>query len=502
MALPKEPRQKMINFMYLVLTAMLALNVSSEILNAFKVVDTSLINSNTVVDKSNSGIQSSFEELAKDPANQAKAAIWAPKADSALAITAAASKFIEDLKTELKTAAGYKPELGEASMKDDDLDAASRLFDTQKKGEDLKNSLVKFRADILAVLPENKRKEVEASIPIDVSTKDNKSFAIQYFHMTPAVAALTMLSKFQSDVKRSGNLVASKCLEQVGKVVIPLDKFEAFTGTNSTYLMPGEPFELTAGLGAFSSKNTPTVSVNGSNVPVDANGVALYKENASGGGTRNLSVVVSFTDPNTGEKKSVTKQVSYTVGQPSGAAIFLSKMNVVYIGVDNPIQVSGGSGGGAEKMSVSFSGGGLSGSGSSYSIKPSASAVGKQTLTVNVGGKPTPFEIRVKFLPDPVAMVGSYTDGLVSAAALKAQGGVIAKLKDSDFDAPFRITSYTVAGMVNGTPAEVPVTGAAWGNNPVMQNAKPGSIIGFYNIRAVGPDGSPRKLPALSFKLQ
>jgi len=83
MALPKEPRQKMINMMYLVLTALLALNVSAEIINAFKVVDNSLNQSNNVLTQSTASLYSSFEELLKDPKTAEKAAIWKPKADQA-----------------------------------------------------------------------------------------------------------------------------------------------------------------------------------------------------------------------------------------------------------------------------------------------------------------------------------------------------------------------------------------------------------------------------------
>jgi len=78
MALPKEPRQKMINLMYLVLTALLALNVSNEILNAFKVVDSSLQSSNGVIKSSNNVITTSLAEQSKKPELAAKVAIWSP----------------------------------------------------------------------------------------------------------------------------------------------------------------------------------------------------------------------------------------------------------------------------------------------------------------------------------------------------------------------------------------------------------------------------------------
>src|SRR4030095_10426488 len=101
MAIPKEPRQKMINLMYLVLTAMLALNVSAEIINAFKVVDNSLRESNTVLTASNNNIYSSFEELIKDPKTADKAAIWKPKADKAKELATQTSSYIDKLKYEL-----------------------------------------------------------------------------------------------------------------------------------------------------------------------------------------------------------------------------------------------------------------------------------------------------------------------------------------------------------------------------------------------------------------
>ena len=83
MSLPKEPRQKMINIMYLVLTALLALNVSSEILNAFKTIDQSLSNANGIIQKKNQDIYKSLASKLNDPKTAEKAAIWAPRANKA-----------------------------------------------------------------------------------------------------------------------------------------------------------------------------------------------------------------------------------------------------------------------------------------------------------------------------------------------------------------------------------------------------------------------------------
>src|SRR6185503_20084906 len=109
MALPREPRQKMINMMYLVLTALLALNVSSEILNAFKTVNKSLENTNTIVDKSTSTIMSSLEQKKTDPSTAAKAQLWYPRALQAQQYAKSVYDYIQGLKNEIIKKAGGDP---------------------------------------------------------------------------------------------------------------------------------------------------------------------------------------------------------------------------------------------------------------------------------------------------------------------------------------------------------------------------------------------------------
>ncbi|MFM2233384.1 MAG: gliding motility protein GldM [Bacteroidota bacterium] len=109
MSLPKEPRQKMINIMYLVLTALLALNVSAEILNAFKVVDNSLRESNNVLATSTSGIYTSLGEMLKDPKSAEKAGIWKPKADQVKSIADEAYGILEKYKQALKEESDLDP---------------------------------------------------------------------------------------------------------------------------------------------------------------------------------------------------------------------------------------------------------------------------------------------------------------------------------------------------------------------------------------------------------
>src|SRR5687767_5971457 len=146
MSLPKEPRQKMINLMYLVLTAMLALNVSAEILNAFKIVDSSLTNTNKTINNSTQTILESLNEKRSDPATAIKANQWYPKAQQAQALSKELNDYIQVIKNKILTAAGYDPATkGDSSFKMEDLDIATRIMINEKEGPKLKQKLDEYK---------------------------------------------------------------------------------------------------------------------------------------------------------------------------------------------------------------------------------------------------------------------------------------------------------------------------------------------------------------------
>src|SRR5581483_6146642 len=191
MALPKEPRQKMINMMYLVLTALLALNVSSEILNAFVTVNNSINKSNHLIDDKNELTFKSFAEKLKDPQTQAMASVWAPKADQAKKLSDDLYDYIEGLKTELQKQAGTHENhtTGKTEINADNLDAAIRLMDKMGKGKELYTKLGDFKKNIVNVLnpdapefannpreKETLRRDVEnfqKSIPVDITVPES-----------------------------------------------------------------------------------------------------------------------------------------------------------------------------------------------------------------------------------------------------------------------------------------------------------------------------------------
>ena len=154
MSLPAEPRQKMINLMYLVLTAMLALNVSAEILNAFKTVDRSLINTNNTINASTTTIMGSLEGLTTKQETADKAKIWYAKAQLAQSLTNGMNSYIESLRMRILKEAEFDPaKNGDSSFKQDNLDIATRIMVTEGEGKKLQQRLKDYKAALLGIDP-------------------------------------------------------------------------------------------------------------------------------------------------------------------------------------------------------------------------------------------------------------------------------------------------------------------------------------------------------------
>ena len=154
MALPKDPRQKMINFMYLVLTAMLALNVSAEILNAFNIVNDSINTSNRSITNKNDLSYSQFDEQMKtDPS---RVAPIKAKAMEVKKLSADMFTYIEGLKETIITESGGKDEHGEIKSKDN-LDAPTRVMENKKRGMEMEAKLKELRDKFLSYVSPAKK---------------------------------------------------------------------------------------------------------------------------------------------------------------------------------------------------------------------------------------------------------------------------------------------------------------------------------------------------------
>jgi len=502
MALPREPRQKMINIMYLVLTAILALNVSAEILEAFKTVDKSLINSSANIKASNDVLYKSLTDKLTDPnTDKALAKIWHDNAEKVKQISGDVDTYINGLKQELKQAANLvvKEKDGKQveDFKEDNLDASTRLFETHKKGEELEKRLQDYKAQILAIDSAIGREfannfPVSTEVPAGQEGKV-RSFTTTYFHMTPTVAALTILSKFQNNIKNAENQVVTFCHNKIGQVVVHMDQAGVLVGQSSNYLMPGDELEIKAGVGAYSSSASPSITINGSSVPVSA-GQGSYKTTVNGAGEHSVNVTVTYKDEK-GVAQTKTETIKYVVGTPGGAAVMLDKMNVFYIGVDNPVTI--GSPTGWDKTQVTYSGGGISMTGSNDKRTVRVTSIGDCNINVVANGKTSSFKFRVKRIPDPIIRVGQSGGGRMQAAAFRVQQFVSAVLENFDFEAHYSVTGATIyfnnPGDRNVKQANL-TSGSLAPAKMYMDALVPGSTVTFDNIRVVGPDGQPRTI--------
>ena len=509
MALPREPRQKMINMMYLVLTALLALNVSSEILNAFKTVNKSLENTNATVSKSTETILASLKQKSNEAATATRAQEWLPHADNVSKNAKEVFSYIQGLKDQILREAGGDPRDPEKKFKEENLDIATRIMVEKGAGKKLLEMLSQYKKKVLGEhsLIDSVFKN---SLPINLDkpasrNKAGKTWEGAYFHMVPTVAALTILSKFQNDIKTSENTVVAYCHEQVGKVEVRFDTYAAIVGQNSNYLMPGQELEITAGVGAFSKAATPIVTIGGQTYPIGAEGTATAKLPAGAIGTRSVPVRITYTDQE-GKQQIIEKNVEYKVGQ-ANASIALDKMNVLYIGVDNPVTIAA-SGAGDDRIKSTISNGTLvQAGGSGKYIARVNNVTDDCKITVTVDGKVAGVsQFRVRTIPRPIAVVGGFESGAnVAAGAFKAQAGVGAGIKDFPFELQYRVTRFSIsADTDDGYIDDAVCTGNTWSNEArrILNGLKAGRTVMVDDVYATGPDGRSQKLPSLVYYIK
>jgi gliding motility-associated protein GldM len=474
-------------------------------------VNKSLENTNVTVNHSTETIMKSLDDKRKDPATATRANLWYPKAAQAVQMSKSVFQYIQGLKDRILTEAGGDPKDPTKSFKEDNLDIATRIMMEKGEGPKLKKQLADLKNNLLAIDPAIDS-AFKTTLPISLEAPKSRNRATKtwegaFFHMVPTVAALTILSKFQNDVKTSENRVVQFCHNKVGEVNVVFDSYGAVLGQSSNYLMPGQQLEITAGVGAFSKKAQPTIIVGGSNVPIGDDGAAHTTVAGGGIGQHSIPVSITFTNQETGKLQTINKTIDYTVGQ-ANASIALDKMNVLYIGVDNPISISA-SGGGDDKVQVTMTGGGgsvIKNGGGHYTARVN-SVTDDCKITVSVDGKVAGVsQFRVRTIPRPVATVGGAESGdNMTAGQFRAQAGVGAYIKDFPFDLKYSVVSFTLtADNAEGDIEEAACTGNLWSPKAadMIKRLAGGRTVTIDEIRAVGPDGRTQKLPSLVYYIK
>lgn len=519
-----SPRQKMINMMYLVLTAMLALNVSAEILKAFSMINNSLEATNGSIKQKNDGLYTAFEKKMADEPGKAevnyKKAMMVKKESEELL------KFVQGIKDQMTDAGGnkngkvdkedFKTEQGITRVIDDgNIDISSTLLvipdGKSKLGNELRDKINAYRAKIEGVIAADDKGKVklyleEAKDPEKKAGEAAKNWLQSSFGEMPLMGAITLLTKFESDIRNTETEVVGYLLGAIDAQSFKFDQLVAKVIAPSNYVLTGQDYQADVLLVAYDSRQDLNIVVGGQTLPVEG-GLGKYKIRATAEGEKKWGGVIKVKNPATGQETDYPFESSYTVARPA-AVVSPDKMNVFYIGVDNPVSISA-PGVTPANLQPSISGGGsISGSNGKYTVK--VNAPGKVTVTVNgkgIDGKSSVMgasEFRVKYVPDPVATIGGLNPGQVGTAQFKAQGGMIALLKDFDFDLRFNIQSFRMIYIAPRSDPQVEtVSGPMYSgrSQQIIRNAKPGDRFIFDEIKAVGPDKVTRILNPVTYGL-
>lgn len=538
----------MINMMYLVLTALLALNVSKEILDSFITVNNGLENTKGTLAEKMSSTYEQFGALASQ--NQEKYGAAFAKAQQVQRDASALITYIDSVKVKSisqaegwpvskvigKDAAGRDTLINLAllSKKDSHDELTNLLVGSEpskpKEGPmtatELRTKLEAFR-DLVKQSAADDPKLVASADQIfnfedrkDASGTVNNWQSINFYHV-PLVAGVTILSKIQGDVRNLENELVGKLMGDVEKSSFKFNKLTAIVKPKSSYVTVGSKYNADIFLGAYDDQNAPDVFVAGPGARLDTvnkkiigeaikvpmqGALAKLEQVASGSGLRSVEGIIEFT-PVGGQKQTEWFRTEYEVAAPN-LVVSPTKMNVFYRGVDNPVDISV-AGYSAKDIVPSMSNGTLSKAANGYVVKPGKDAKATVSVTVtNPDGskKSMPgVEFRVKNVPNPAPYFAgkSVSDASAKKSELTAAQGVIAKMENFEFDLKFEVVEYTVSATLSGNVVERVVKGAALTSDAkeIIAKVKTGQKVSFENIKARGPDGTTRTLGTLVFKV-
>lgn len=537
-----SPRQRMINMMYLVLTALLALNVSKEIINAFVTVNESLVVSRDNIDNKNKVTYMAFDR-AKENDEKKYGQAWTNAQDIKKG-AADLSTYIEDLKTDLVFKVEHLdkgeavPELREMGRKDDyDIPTYVMCGDkndgTGFKATELKNKMNDFKGLMLKYIDDKSKADFQARLDKALETKDpdpkivedgKRTWEMHKFYHNPVVATVALLTKFQGDVKNAESQVIDHILASIDANIVKFDVLASRVIAQSNYVFIGQDYKADVFLSASSSTLAPEVFVGarydslkkecvgctGKPLDVDAGGIAKFTAHPGSEGEQKWGGVIRVRKPD-GSYDHYNFTQSYIAAKPAGV-VSADKMNVLYIGVDNPMSISV-PGVAHTAVKTSVNGGGVS-------LKPdgklgaghwvaTATTQGEAIFTVNAdfGGRMQTMgtaKYRVKRLPSPVAMIAGSKGGSISKSTLAAQSAIIPVMENFDFELFPKITGFRMSLYKKGSdPIEIDATDnrLTAKMQDEIRKAKVGDKVYFEYIKGFMPDGSKPQLSTVGFVL-
>lgn len=525
--------------MYLVLTAMLALNVSKEAVDAFKKVDIGLTKTVANYEIKNNLTYEEFE--AANSENPMKAGPWRSKAVELKERADELFNYLQDIKIEIileaegedtEAVEGHEVHIEHVEKIDENNIPSEILIGSDENGKANNiRALINEYREFLIETVDGGNISVEESVRQSLNTDDSKApdgsverWENNTFHALPLVAVITILSKLQVDVRNAETDVLNYLYSQIDASSFKFNKLVPTVITNSSYVMRGNEYQASVFIAATDTTKKPEIFVGDyrttsnadgtkayemvgdfETLEIDEKGMGIYRKNASSLGEKPWGGLINMVAPD-GAVVSYPFNSSYTVGAPN-VVVSPTAMNVLYVGLDNPIDISV-PGVGSDAISASMANGTIKkGRLAKYRgewiAKPE---VAGREASINVSAlvngermRFPPYTFRVQNIPDPVAKFANLTEGSVAKNIALAQPGVFAVLEDFLFDLEYRVTSHTMIATIRGFDQEKSSNSATItaDQRALITSLSRGQKLYITEIKAIGPDNRPRSLPPI-----
>lgn len=513
-----SPRQRMINLMYIVLTAMLALNVSSDVLNGFSQVSESLSRTNGNMTAKN---ENQFRYLAElYEKNPEKVGPWFQKGSELHEESARMYMGIDSLKVAIAEAADGKGADFRNLKNLDDLEAASvtMLNPATMRGRQLRSQIESYRKYVSSLIPDpERRKVIEEMLSTKSGPKPGTVGEVQWedrmFDNMPAIAAITLLTKLQGDIRQAESEAMASLITNVDIGDVRVNELNAYVIPNSNMIMRGGKYSANIVLAAIDTTQRPTIYVNGSKLNNDR---GLYEFVAGQTGTHEYSGFIEVMRGDGTTDRRPFKS-AYTVIEPM-ATISATLMNVLYAGIENPISISV-PGIPMSAINATMTNGTLTRKGDLWVAHPSkVGAEAEISVSANVEGRSQTvgsMKFRVRKLPDPtvylpVADASGNTvhykgsPKRISKQQLMAAHGLGAAIDDEILNVAYSVVSFSTVffdSMGNAIPENSDGANFSARQKEQFKRLKPGKNFFISNVKAKGPDGITRDISPMEVAL-
>ena len=508
---PPSPRQRMINLMYIVLLAMLAMNISSDVLNGFTLVEESLSRSTSNATIQNEAVYKEF--AASDSINHEKVGEWYNKALNVKSMSDSLYNFAGELKELIaKEADGKKAEINNLQNKED-LEAATQvmLSPTKGRGQDLYNAINSYRDRILEMIDNPVQRDIISNnFSTDVPDKSgalNKNWQEYNFENMPAVAAITLLTKLQNDIRYAEGEVLHTLVNNIDVGDLRVNSLEAYVIPTTQNVVQGNQFSARIILAAVDSTAKPSIYIDGEKIESED---GWYQIPCNRTGDFTLNGYMELNSGNGVIRRDFSQ--SYSVVSPL-ATVSATMMNVLYAGYDNPVSISvPGVPSNMISASIKNGNGTLRANGNGFIAKPTK--VGEDVViavTAQQEGRRQSmgeYTFRVRQLPDPTPFIEfadengniqRYRGGGMPLAkrSLMAADGIVAAIDDGLLNIGFTVLSFETTFFDNmGNAVSELSNGPHFSERQKsrFQRLTRGKRFYIQRVKAVGPDGIERQL--------